>query len=85
MSKFVAVDGEMLKLARDRQLLTLSEAARLSGLSRESIRRLEHEGSGALPSTLRMLGRIYGVNPRVFIAAEVYEKLGEVRPELEPA
>jgi predicted transcriptional regulator len=79
----VKVDGTKLKAARQRQLFTMVQAANLSGVSRETIRRLENENGGAQPGTLKQLGRIYQVDPHIFIAADVYEELDMEAPELE--
>lgn len=68
------VDGPKLRQTRLAALMTLEEAARLSGLTRETIRRMETNGRG-WPSSLKVVARTYGKDPHAFVPEpELLEK-----------
>ena len=69
------VDSDRLREARLDQMLTVEEVAQRTGISRSSLWRLEHGKYGAFQSTLRKLGKLYGVNPREFRASTHIKKV----------
>jgi transcriptional regulator with XRE-family HTH domain len=58
------VDGEKIRRARDAKLLTQTQAAELSGVSRGTVARLESGKGGGRPSSIKALARVYGVGPQ---------------------
>jgi transcriptional regulator with XRE-family HTH domain len=62
------VDGERLKELRDDKVLTMEELADLSGVSYNTVYRLEHGRSEARQSSVKKLARVLGVAPRDLLA-----------------
>jgi transcriptional regulator with XRE-family HTH domain len=60
----VEVNYMRLKELRRQNLMTQQDLEKASGVSRESIWRLEKGLSGARPSTLKKLGAALGIDPR---------------------
>ena len=58
----VEVNGQRVKELRHAQVLTLRELADKSGVSKDTINRIER-GHGAYPSTIRKLAQALGVKP----------------------
>jgi transcriptional regulator with XRE-family HTH domain len=62
----VDVNGQRVRELRQDHVLTLRELADKSGVSKDTINRIEH-GHGAYPSTIRKLARALGVEPRELV------------------
>ena len=62
----VDVNGRRVRELRQENVLTLRELAAKSGVSKDTINRIEH-GHGAYPSTIRKLARALGVEPRELV------------------
>jgi transcriptional regulator with XRE-family HTH domain len=58
------VDGEKLRDLRNEKLLTMKELANLSGVSFNTLYRLEHNLTGARQSSIKKLARVLGVAPQ---------------------
>ena len=61
------IDGEMLRSLRERHPMTMEELAGLSGLSWNTVWRLENEERTPHPSTVRKLASVLGVEPKELI------------------
>ncbi len=62
----VDVNGRRVRELRQEHVLTLRELAEKSGVSKDTINRIEH-GHGAYPSTIRKLAQTFGVEPRELV------------------
>ena len=62
----VDVNGHRVWELRQEHVLTLRELADKSGVSKDTINRIEH-GHGAYPSTIRKLARALEVEPRELV------------------
>jgi transcriptional regulator with XRE-family HTH domain len=62
----VDVNGRRVRELRQEHVLTLRELADKSGVSKDTINRIEH-GHGAYPSTIRKLAKALGVEPRELV------------------
>ena len=62
----VDVNGRRVRELRQEHVLTLRELAEKSGVSKDTINRIEH-GHGAYPSTIRKLAQAFGVEPRELV------------------
>lgn len=61
------IDGEKLRSLRERHPMTMEELAGVSGLSWNTVWRLENEERTPHPSTVRKLAAVLGVEPRELI------------------
>jgi transcriptional regulator with XRE-family HTH domain len=57
-------DAAKLRRLRQRNLMTQTALVEASGVSRDTISRLEKGKGGAHPETLKKLGKALGVDPR---------------------
>ena len=64
------VDAVKLKELRGRRVLTLHELEEVSGVSYNTIWRLENGKTGAQPRTIRKLARALGVEPGELVRVE---------------
>jgi transcriptional regulator with XRE-family HTH domain len=62
----VDVNGQRVRDLRQENVLTLRELADKSGVSKDTINRIER-GHGAYPSTIRKLAAALGVEPRELV------------------
>lgn len=62
------VDSEKLKKLRDDKVLTMKQTAELSGVSYNTLYRLEHGKTGARQKSIKALARVYGVAPQELLA-----------------
>jgi predicted transcriptional regulator len=62
------VDSERLKQLREEKVLTMRQVAELSGVSRDTVYRLEHGLTGGRQSSIKALARVYGVAPQELLA-----------------
>lgn len=65
----VEVDAKKLRALRRKRVLTLRELGELAGISKDTISRVEREGT-AYPSTIRKLARGLGVEPSELVKEE---------------
>ncbi len=70
MSGFQAVDGQKLKEARRRAMLSQEELSRMTGVGRATISNLETEERTAQPRTVRRLAKVLGVEPTALLKEE---------------
>ena len=68
MEVAMRVDGEKLKKLREDKVLTMKETAKLSGVSYNTLYRLEHGKTGARQRSIKALARVYGVAPQELLA-----------------
>ena len=61
------VDMVKLRELRQRRVLTLHELEKKSGVSYNTIWRLENRGTGAHPRTIRKLAKALGVDPEELV------------------
>ncbi len=66
---FVEVDAKKLRALRRRQVLTLRELGEKAGVSKDTISRIEREGT-AYPATIRKLAQALGVDPSQLVPEE---------------
>jgi HTH-type transcriptional regulator, competence development regulator len=66
----VEVNTMKLRELRQRRVLTLQELEELSGVSYNTIWRLENDRTGAQPRTIRKLARALGVEPEELVKVE---------------
>jgi transcriptional regulator with XRE-family HTH domain len=66
----VDVNTMKLRELRQRRVLTLQELEELSGVSYNTIWRLENDRTGAHPRTIRKLARALGVEPEELVKVE---------------
>ncbi len=66
----VEVNTMKLRELRQRRVLTLQELEELSGVSYNTIWRLENGRTGAQPRTIRKLARALGVEPEELVKVE---------------
>ena len=71
--RFMAIDGERLRRLRQDRALSLRELGEKSGVSFDSIHKLESGRRAAQPRTIRKLAAALGVEPR--------ELMGEAKGE----
>ncbi len=64
MSGFQVVDGQKLRGARSRAMLSQEELSKITGVGRATISNLETEERKAQPRTVRRLAEALGVEPR---------------------
>ena len=64
------VDAVKLRGLRQRRVLTLHELEEISGVSYNTIWRLENGKTGAQPRTVRKLARALGVEPGELVRVE---------------
>jgi transcriptional regulator with XRE-family HTH domain len=69
MSKSLRINGDGLRRLRAIHALTLRDLAEISGVSYDTINKLEL-GGGQLPSTIRKLANALGVEPRELMKEE---------------
>ena len=62
------VDSEKLKKLREDKVLTMKQTAELSGVSYNTLYRLEHGKTGARQKSIKALARVYGVAPQELLA-----------------
>jgi transcriptional regulator with XRE-family HTH domain len=65
----VEVDAKKLRALRRKRVLTLRELAEVAGISKDTISRVEREGT-AYPSTIRKLAKALDVEPSELVAEE---------------
>jgi transcriptional regulator with XRE-family HTH domain len=70
MNKSLKVDGDRLRRLRAENALTLRALADISGVSYDTINKLELGRRPAHASTIRKLARALGVEPRELIKGE---------------
>jgi transcriptional regulator with XRE-family HTH domain len=70
MNRFMEVDGMRLKELRRRRALSQRELARLSGVSFDTIAKLERGHREAQPRTVRRLSEALNVQPPELIKEE---------------
>jgi HTH-type transcriptional regulator, competence development regulator len=58
------VDGERIRELRNEKVLTMEEVANLSGVSFNTLYRLEHNLTGARQSSIKKIARVLGVAPQ---------------------
>jgi transcriptional regulator with XRE-family HTH domain len=63
MNGYQTVDGEKLKEARQRAMVSQEELSRITGVGRATISNLENEERTAQPRTVRRLAEALGVEP----------------------
>jgi transcriptional regulator with XRE-family HTH domain len=66
---YVEVDARKLRNLRRKRVLTLRELGEASGVSKDTISRIEREGT-AYPSTIRKLARALKVDPSDLVPEE---------------
>lgn len=66
---YVEVDARKLRNLRRRRVLTLRELGEEAGVSKDTISRIEREGT-AYPSTIRKLARALKVDPSDLVPEE---------------
>jgi transcriptional regulator with XRE-family HTH domain len=66
---FVEVDARKLRRLRRKRVLTLRELGEAAGVSKDTISRIEREGT-AYPSTIRKLARALKVDPSDLVPEE---------------
>ena len=64
------VDAVKLRGLRQQRVLTLHELEEVSGVSYNTIWRLENSKTGAQPRTIRKLARALGVDPEELVRVE---------------
>jgi transcriptional regulator with XRE-family HTH domain len=64
MNGYQTVDGQKLKEARQRAMISQEELSRMTGIGRATISNLENEERSAQPRTIRRLAEALGVEPR---------------------
>jgi transcriptional regulator with XRE-family HTH domain len=62
------VDGEKLRRMREEKVLTMEQTAKLSGVSYNTVYRLEHGKTGARQRSIKALARVFGVEPKELLA-----------------
>ena len=62
------VDNEKIKRLRNEKVLTMKQTAELSGVSYNTLYRLEHGKTGARQSSVKALARVFGVDPKELLA-----------------
>jgi len=70
MNKGLKVDGDRLRRLRAENALTLRALAEISGVSYDTINKLELGRRPAHASTIRMLANALGVEPRELMKGE---------------
>jgi transcriptional regulator with XRE-family HTH domain len=70
MNRFTEVDGMRLRRLRRENALTMRELAEKSGVSLDTILKLEHGGREAQARTHRRLAEALGVEPRELLRGE---------------
>ena len=70
MSKSLEVDGDRLRRLRAERALTLRDLAEISGVSYDTINKLELSRRPAHASTIRKLANALGVEPRELMKGE---------------
>jgi transcriptional regulator with XRE-family HTH domain len=70
MSKSLKVDGDSLRRLRAERALTLRDLAQISGVSYDTINKLELGRRPAHASTIRKLANALGVEPRELMQGE---------------
>jgi len=68
MEVAMRVDSEKLKKLREDKVLTMKQTAELSGVSYNTLYRLEHGKTGARQKSIKALARVYGVAPQELLA-----------------
>ncbi len=63
MNGYQTVDGQKLKAARQRAMVSQEELSRMTGIGRATISNLENEERTAQPRTVRRLAEALGVEP----------------------
>ncbi len=70
MNRFTEVDGVRLRRLRQEGALTMRELSERSGVSLDTILKLEHGDREARPGTLRKLAAALGVEPKELMKEE---------------
>ncbi len=70
MNRLAEIDEAKLRRLRRLNVLTMRELAQSSGVSVDTILKLEHGGREAQPRTLRKLAEALGVEPRELLKGE---------------
>ena len=65
------IDGEKLRTLRELHPMTMEELANLSGLSWNTVWRLENEERTPHPSTVRKLASVLGIEPKELMRRRV--------------
>ncbi len=68
-TSFVEVDAKKLRALRRKRVLTLRELSEKAGVSKDTISRIEREGT-AYPSTIRKLAKALDVDPPELVPEE---------------
>jgi HTH-type transcriptional regulator, competence development regulator len=63
MNGYQTVDGQKLKAARQRAMISQEELSRITGIGRATISNLENEERTAQPRTVRRLAEALGIEP----------------------
>jgi transcriptional regulator with XRE-family HTH domain len=58
------VDGDKLRRLREEKVLTMKQTAELSGVSYNTVYRLEHGKTGARQQSIKALARVFGIEPK---------------------
>jgi transcriptional regulator with XRE-family HTH domain len=66
---YVDVDAKKLGALRRKRVLTLRELGEMAGVSKDTISRIEREGT-AYPATIRKLAKALGVDPSELVPEE---------------
>ena len=66
---FVKVDAKKLRALRRKRVLTLRELSEKAGVSKDTISRIEREGT-AYPATIRKLAKALDVDPPELVPEE---------------
>ena len=66
---FVEVDAKKLRALRRKRVLTLRELSEKAGVSKDTISRIEREGT-AYPATIRKLAKALDVDPPELVPEE---------------
>jgi len=65
----VEVDAKKLRALRNQRVLTLRELAEEAGVSKDTVSRIEREGT-AYPATIRKLAAALDVDPQTLVPGE---------------
>ncbi len=70
MDRFTEIDGTRLRRLRKEAALSIRELSERSGVSADTIVKLEHGRRAAQPRTLRRLSEALGVEPKELMERE---------------
>jgi transcriptional regulator with XRE-family HTH domain len=66
---YMEVDAKKIRALRRKRVLTLRELGEKAGVSKDTISRIEREGT-AYPATIRKLAKALDVDPSALVAEE---------------